>query len=404
MITDFSMSKKGIMMENILTDFESQNCCGCLACVETCPFGALHPSRDKYGFTIPAVDDTLCIGCGKCMQVCPYHNSFSSNKKPKTFAAVHRDDAVVLNSSSGGVFTALAEAVLSEGGVVYGATMDADFLIHHIRIGNIEAVDKLRKSKYVQSSMIDVFQPIKEDLDRNIPVLFAGTPCQVASILSYVGENKPKLITVDVVCHGVPNQQLFSDYLKCLEEKEGKIHSYGFRSKQHRYDGMTWYSSYTSDRGKRTFNWPEDSYNYLYMKGLIYRDSCYTCPFSKKERISDITLCDFWGWSNFHSDVFKSGEAVSGIIVSTDHGEKLINSLQDKLILVESRYEDLLQHNKSIYTHENSEAQNKRIQVLDDWTNNGYQYVDKIFKKKHMKQILKYKLLRSLPFSFRKLI
>lgn len=185
-------------------------CTGCTACVAACPKSCLHMERDKEGFFYPVAEEAACINCDRCNRVCPAQKPLPvDDKEPLCYAAISRQDRQRAQSSSGGVFSLLAEKMLEQGGAVYGATMEPDLTVRHLRITHIEDLPRLMGSKYVQSRMGDCFTRLRRDLERGREVLFSGTGCQVQGLLGYLGGPKPGLLTVDVICHGVPSEAVW---------------------------------------------------------------------------------------------------------------------------------------------------------------------------------------------------
>lgn len=252
----------------------------------------------------------------------------------------------------------------------------------------------------IQSYEGNTYKEVKSLLSSGRIVLFSGTPCMVGGLKSYLGKlsDSDKLYTVDIVCHGVASQAFFNDYLENLSKKKGKpITEYSFRYKRKVKNGMEWNIMYYIENKKHVRNWPEDSYNYYYMTGAIFRDSCYECPFATNHRYSDITLCDYWGWEE-EGLPFKSDDSVSGIITNTNKGATLLNTVKDSFKIVSSDFESLSRHNGNLVKP--SPLQSKyRDEVLCIWKNEGYTSLDMNFMKKHKYQILKYKIMRSIPTS-----
>lgn len=389
-------------MTNIAEHFSKECCCGCGACVNACPVNAISYDKDEFGFIVPKVDSEKCISCGKCVRCCPYQNQGYKNESeltPIAYAAVNKDADIVKNSSSGGVFYSLARAIVEKNGVVFGAMMDDSFKVRHAYVETISELSKIQKSKYVQSFLGDCYSKVKSFLDANRYVLFSGTPCQIAGLNSFLQNRKyANLLTVEVVCHGVPNQDLFDDYLRHLESKVGKIKEYTFRYKSKSEHGMKWYSSYLTKKKRFVRNWPEDSYNYFYMQSLVYRDSCYTCKFASSKRNADITLCDYWHWTGLHKKDFAHDVSVSGIVVNTLNGSEYIDQILPNLRLVKSDFDYLALHN-SCLDHPCGEKKDC-ISILQKWRKDGYAALDDAFRKKYGRQILKYKVLRHLPDIF----
>lgn len=394
-------------MNNVAENFISANCCGCGACVNICPTNAISFSKDEYGFIKPLVDENSCLSCGKCIRSCPYQaldstKDISCNSFPVVFAAENRNHDIVKRSSSGGVFYSIAQCVLNKNGVVFGAHMGDDFNVRHISVESINDLYKIQRSKYVQSFMGDAYFRVRTALRENRFVLFSGTPCQIAGLKTFLqNRDYENLLTVEVVCHGVPNQDFFNDYKSFLESKYGPLNSYTFRYKKRSKNGMKWYSSFETKNKKVVFNWPEDSYNYFYMQSLVYRDSCYECRFAKKERNADITLCDYWHWEGLHKDDFKPASSVSGIIANTKRGISAIESIAREFNIQKSDFDYLSSHNSCLVRP--CGKKDERLAVLEKWKKEGYAALDADFRRRHKWQILKYRVLRHLPdglFSF----
>ena len=387
-------------MNNILTSFDSEKCCGCGSCIQTCPTHALSYANDSYGFIVPRIEESKCVNCGKCIRSCPYNNLASYNAKPMVYAAVSLNDELQLKSSSGGIMGEMAISVLREGGVVFGCEMTDDFSVRHTYVSTFDELPRIQRSKYLQSYQGQSYAQVKKFLADGRKVLYTGTPCIIAGLKSYLGKmaGHDNLITIDVVCHGVPSQAFFNDYLSFLSRQMKKpIQTYTFRAKRKIRNGMEWNVAYATLHGKQTFrNWPEDSYNYYYMKGATYRDSCYKCPFASSVRYSDVTLCDYWHWeeSSLH---FNKDDSVSGIVLNTAKGAELFENIKGRIRFEQSTFEDLSLHNSCLRTPTPQHPQ--REYLLDLWKKEGYGQLDKYFRKKYGFQIAKYRLLRHVPKS-----
>lgn len=329
----------------------AKDCCGCRACENICPKKAITMIENKEGFLYPQIDKSKCINCGLCKKVCPLINKVN---KPDflneniCYSAKNKNIKALENSSSGGMFWVLAKYVLDNGGLVVGAEMTKDHIVQHCIIDNESDLSKLMGSKYVSSNTNDVFSKIKKELDKKRLVLFSGVPCQVAGLTNFLIKNYDNLITVDIVCHGVPSQKLFTKYVEYLEDKyKGKLLDYKFRSKEASdwgsFNGLAKFSK----NGKiitKKINADFDPYYHNFLKGKNYRESCYECKFANKNRISDITIADFWGIEKTNPE-FLDKKGVSAVIINTEKGKKIFDIIKENIIYADAKYEDICRFN-----------------------------------------------------------
>lgn len=211
---------------------DKESCTGCMACASVCNKNAIIPIEDDYGFIHPYVDEDVCVSCGRCAKVCPVNVQLKYKQTDKIYACWQLDEKKRFEATSGGAFLTIAEKFIADGGVVYGAAFDDDFVVRHIRVNNADGLIRLRGSKYVQSATYGIFESVKADLQNDIRVLFSGTPCQVSALKSYLSKDFEGLYTIDIVCHGVPSPSVFRDYLAAIKEKYKKeITSVNFRYK-----------------------------------------------------------------------------------------------------------------------------------------------------------------------------
>ncbi len=352
----------------------SEYCCGCSACESICPKKAITMRADEYGFTFPCVDEALCIDCGLCKSVCRFQSEEKTLNAPrKVFAGVTKTTDIN-KSASGGIFACVAKRIISDGGAAYGAaavTENGDISVRCEKAQTNEELLPLLGSKYVQSNNEGAYSLIQSDLEAGKTVLFSGTPCQVDALYGFLKKDYENLFTLDLICHGVPSAKLFSDYLKSLEGKE-KITEYLFRTKEISGE-MT--SKITFKNGKTKYIPCNMSpYFYLFINGYTYRESCYSCPFAKKERSGDITLGDFWGIEKYHPD-FNSSKGVSCILVNTEKGERLIEKCSDGMELLESDFEKVAQNNAQL--RHPSVKPEKRSAVLNAYKSGGFSALEK---------------------------
>ena len=387
------------MKNNVCKNFEIQRCSSCGACINICPVKAITYGQDGYGFTKPVVNEEACIDCGKCISACPFRNELCGNEVKEAYATINKDGNERYQGSSGGIFSILAKNTLKYGGRIYGCTMDNDFNVKHISVDQKKDIRLLTRSKYVQSFMGSVYQNVRKDLQEGKRVLFVGTPCETVALRSFVRNTKiatENLIVVDVVCHGVPNQELFSDYVENLGAKyDSTVEKFEFRAKKKIDNGMNCFFSFALSNGKKYLkNWPEDSFNYYYMTGAIYRESCYVCPFASLSRQSDITLCDYWNFEEYH-DEFKKTATVSAVLLNTEKGVEVFDAIKHEVTAVPTSVENVASHNSCLVKP--SPRNPLRENVLETWKKEGYAELDRKFENKYRKQILKYKALRHIP-------
>ena len=260
--------------------------------------------------------------------------------KPKVYAAKHCDFDTRMSSRSGGVFSALSDVVLEQNGVVYGCIFDEDLQVIHARATSKDTRDKMRGSKYAQSNLRDTFRHVKEDLDSGLAVLFSGTTCQVDGLLHFLGKGYENLITVDILCHGVPSPALYTSYLSWQEKRHSsKIVKMDFRNKKD-FGWNEHVETLVFENGK-TIN--ARTYAKLYYKHTMLRPSCYSCPYKKITRPSAITIADYWG-INKAAPGFDDNNGVSLVLVNTEEGSEICERIREKLDVVETRIEDSMQH------------------------------------------------------------
>lgn len=282
---------------------EPKNCCGCNACVQACPKHCIKMQEDSEGFLYPVVDRESCIDCGLCERVCPVINQNEPQKPVVTLAAVNSDESVRLASSSGGIFTLLAERTIDNGGVVFGAAFDENWDVKHICIDSKSELPKLRGSKYVQSTIGNCYKEAITHLSAGKEVLFSGTPCQIAGLKRFLHKEYKNLKTVDVVCHGAPSPMVWRMYLDEVSSMYNiaQITDIKFRDKTEGWKNFSLSIKYKDKGGaektfRETLN--ENVFMRCFLSNLCLRPSCYACPVRNGKSGSDITLADLWGAEN----------------------------------------------------------------------------------------------------------
>lgn len=326
-------------------------CTGCMACMNACNKNAIQFSEDTEGFLQPVIDIDKCVECHKCELSCPeVQNRYHYNmEEPDVYAGWNNIDRRI--SSSGGAFSSIARYVLAKGGIIYGASLDKNMECKHIGVDKIEELDKLRGSKYIQSYIGDIFKRIKINLLNNQYVLFTGTPCQVSGLLSYLGKDNPKLITIDIVCHGVPSNALFKKYLRKMKMRLGlakneEIINYEFRRK----DGWGFSPSIsTKNSGRLKIKGVNGLYMSAFDKSAIFRLSCYKCHYANINRVGDFSIGDFWGLGHqgipFNYDMTKG---VSLMIVNSEKGRKIKDNLDRDNFFVKRTLKEAVAKNHNL--------------------------------------------------------
>lgn len=321
----------------ISVDFK--NCCGCEACVNACPKKCICMEQNIEGFYYPKIDENACIDCGICNSVCILENPNIRNvEKLNVYAAYVNNDEIRNNSSSGGVFTVLANNILENDGVVYGATFLDDWTVHHIRVDKKEDLYRLQRSKYVQSHIDSSYRNAKEDLISGKKVLFVGTGCQIDGLRLYLGKEYDNLYSVDVVCHGTPSELVWKKYLSA---GFSKVNNVNFRDKS---NGWKNYNVSIGDT-KNSFN--RDNYMRLFLSNLTLRESCYNCKSKSGYCKSDLTIADFWGIDVIDPDMYDDRGA-SLVMINSKKGEMLFNKISKSLVYKQEEFNEAIKYNSCV--------------------------------------------------------
>lgn len=333
-------------------------CTGCRTCEQLCPTRSIKMEPDREGFLTPVIDHSTCIDCKLCKKRCPQNTKVPALTPISVYAFRYIDDKKLYQSASGGAFVAIAQYIIEKGGGVYGAAyIDDNLHVAHIKVNDSQGLDRLQSSKYVQSNTLQTFRAVQDDLKAGVWVLYSGTPCQIAGLKAFLKKDFDKLLTADVICHGVPSPLLFEKYIIWQSSKMSKIVKYNFRDK-----GAGWGLDYriTSKTGKeKSLSGVLDPYYYHFLEGNTYRECCYQCRYAKPERISDITIGDYWGIKKEHPE-FYSTKGVSCVLVNTEKGRVFFNAIKDDALIVKSSFEKVASQNGNLL------RPTKRKKVRDD--------------------------------------
>lgn len=358
---------------------DKTDCTGCFGCYNICPKNAIDMIKDEFGNVYPKINEDRCINCGLCKKVCPQLKEELDFREPITaYAMYNKDSEKRKASTSGGAATTFYENILKNNGVVYGVSnLFGEDSFKFIRIDNIEDLYKVKGSKYVHCYINNAFKEVKNDLINKKEVLFIGTPCQISGLKSFLMKDYENLITIDIICHGVPSQELLFE--------EIKSHNIDYHN-----------VSYVFFRDENLFNFKllgknkevlfEDlssnvPYYRNFLQGNIYRENCYNCRYAQRKRISDITIGDFWGLAKNAKIYDDESKGISVIMPNTEKGLNLVNSIIDESVIEERTIDEACKQNGQL-NHPMKKNEKYEIYV------NNYK---KIGYKKTMNKMLNFK-------------
>lgn len=348
---------------------DKSKCCGCTACVQRCPKQCIVMHEDKEGFLYPKVDTAKCIDCGLCEKVCPVLNVADDRLPQKVLAAKNKNEQIRNTSSSGGIFTILAEQVINDGGVVFGVKFNDKWEVVHSYTETIDGLAAFRGSKYVQSFIGNSFKETETFLKQGRKVLFSGTPCQIAGLKRYLRKEYCNLLTVECACHGVPSPKVWREYLNEVSRPKGVfgrnavssvskdlpvITGINFRDKSNGWKKFGFLlglksafkadenSVFSSDIQKVLQPFYENPFMQAFLADFILRPSCYKCPAKAGRSGADIALADFWGIENILPE-FDDDKGCSLVLDYTSRVE-----YESECKSVPAAYEDAVKYNSAI--------------------------------------------------------
>ena len=392
---------------------KKENCCGCGACAGICPKKAITMEYDEYGFKYPVINEDLCIHCKKCKSVCAFQSENDFHSPISVYAAVSTSTNI-MDSASGGVFASIANEFIQNGeNTAVGSALeniDGKITVHHISVNSTQSINKLLGSKYVHSDTLHIFNEVKNILEGKKKMLFSGTPCQVASLYSFLGKEYENLYTIELICHGVPGEKMFGDYIDLISEKYGKVTDFVFRDKKH---GPAFVSRVVCDKnGKKNTKYihnGESAYYAYFLQGNIYRECCYKCKYASQKRIADIAIGDYWGVKKQHPELFDGNHSefdadkgISCLLVNTQKGEELIGTYAPGLSLYKSTFDKVSAENAQLKNP--SVPKGNRAEIMEAYKSGGYEAVDNIFKKQAGLSVVTAKIKANTPLWIKKLI
>lgn len=350
---------------------DKEMCSGCTACANKCPKGAIEMVRDKEGFLYPKVNKVKCINCGLCKKICPIFNKVKNNSfEQKGYIFQYNDDSIRKQSTSGGAFTAIADYVIENDGVVFGVGFDDNFNVTHQSAVTKEELNKFRNSKYVQSNPNVTFKNVEKFLKEKKLVCYSGTACQIEGLLSFLGKKYDNLITVDVICRAVPSPLLWDKYFKYRANGK-KIKKTFFREKfyGYKYSNLSIYD----EKGVVYHNGIDsDPYLRAFFSNIACRPSCYNCKFKEQVHKADFTIWDCFEVSKF-DDSFDDDKGTTRILLNSENAIKIFNSIKDKHNVKEVEVDKLV---SNFYQMFNSvKFNNKRDLFFEDLNNKDFDIV-----------------------------
>ena len=332
---------------------EKYNCCGCGACVQRCPKQCITFSYDQEGFRYPTVEENECIECGLCEKVCPMLQPEKVNAVEETYAAYNKDNKIVAKSTSGGVFASFVQCVIDRNGVVFGARFDDQWRVMLDYAETMKDAVKFSGSKYVEAGIGNVYIQVEKFLKERRMVLFSGTPCQIAGLRAFLRKEYEKLITVEVVCHGVPSTKVWHSYLMELIDNFGdgdnsnleEIKSVNFRYKP---DGWRRYKLKVDFRNGKSYavNRGDDAYLKSFVASLDSRPCCFHCKFKDGRSRADITLGDYWCVEKIQPEM-DNQMGCNVVIINSEKGMNLIP--MDDLVIQKANLEEAKKYNEGLH-------------------------------------------------------
>lgn len=370
-------------------------CTSCTACKTICPKQCITMKKDEEGFLYPVINESNCIDCHLCEKVCPLLNEeVFDDTITEGYAVINKNEQVRNESTSGGFFSLLANYVLDLNGYVVGACYDENFIVKHIAINDKNELYKLRGAKYSQSELGNIFKQVRNLLDQKKYVLFSGTPCQVSGLKSFLRKDYERLITVDLICHGVPSPLAWKKYLEYRYKQDNngeKAISINLRSKISGWSNYHYSVVFDYDNYKYEKLNGQDPFMKSFVSNLCLRPSCYSCHFKGIQRISDFTLGDYWGiWNQIPEMDDSKGTSI--VFVHSQLGKNIFNQLKNSILYQEVDVNKAIEENPSMI--KNSQKNDRRKDFMNDLKNHDFNYL--IDKYELKQKIVKPTLLRRI--------
>lgn len=367
---------------------DKEQCFGCCACYNSCPVDAISMVEDNWGNIVPSISQQKCIDCGRCKKVCPAINDSDFKKPINTYAAIAKDEHIYTTATSGGIATAMSKYVIENNGVVYGAAFKENTSeLNHIRVNSIDDLEKLKGSKYVQSNVGSTYKQVKKDLNGGLFVIFIGTPCQVDGLIKFLGKDYENLITVNLICHGVPANKLLIEHIKSNINTNDDC-EISFR------DNSKYVLTLKTNEDILYQNiFYKDLFFTGFMRKTFFRNSCYSCKYAQQIRVGDFTIGDFWGFNQNKPFIVETKNGLSVILVNTEKGNLFFDKISDNLIFQKRELEEAVNGNPQLKYPSKKNRSFEKFRKL---------YLKYGFEKAANKTLLIYKIAYKIIFAFHK--
>lgn len=376
-------------MEPITLFQNKKDCTGCGACAAVCPKQAIQMTEDEFGELYPRIDADRCVACGLCHSVCVIQAD-RCREPLCAYAALGKQTEIYENGASGGVFGSLAYPVMADGGAVAGAVLETDgaqTALYHRLSAQPEDVVRMQGSKYAQSDATECYKSVIDTVKTGKTVLFSGTPCQVQAVKNLT-DDPENLITVDLICHGVPPVKMLGEFLTIQQKRlGGEIRALCFRDKSSRKPFTARFHVSRGER-KRIYRIRSGylSYYRYFLEGTIYRESCYSCPYAKAQRAGDLTIGDYWGIEKFHADQLASGQIpsdqdISCLFVNSEKGQRFLQKYGKSLQLWQTQPQWIAQTNRQLQGPSQKPSARENLRRL--YKTGGYRAVEQNFIKEN---------------------
>lgn len=380
---------------------ESIKCTACSACANICKHEAIKMQENTHGELHPIIDYNKCISCGLCEKVCPEleKNKIEKYGKPTVYYCWLKSTEDRKQSTSGGAGFAIASAIIQQGGHVWGAAYDDDMEVCYIEANNINELRKIQKSKYVQSKVGNCFRTIKNELDRGELVLFTGTSCHVKGLRSFLRKDYSNLLTVDLVCHGVPGHGVFRKYKNWLETKyNDKLTFFDFRPKEKDGQERTYRTkAHFRNIGIKSIELKENGYFVGFQRNIFLRENCYQCTCKGEERYADITIADFWGLGKLYpfNQNRQRPYGISMLALNSKKGSAFLKYIKNDFIIEQRSYKEASVSNTQYF--KSSQPSPLKNEFWNDWELNDWDVLNNKYLKYNKKDLLLYYIKKFTP-------